>query len=263
MLKVLASRGRRGFTLIELLVVIAIISILAAILFPVFARARDNARRTSCVSNMKQISLGVMQYLQDNDERYPFSAWNNGVAPDAANGGPWISGSVSWLWTNAIFPYVKSVQVFVCPSSPEAGTRYGVPSGSVGPYVKHYGINNSIGSTTSQGFIPAGGSSAVGRHSSIVVSPAKTYLLTESSFYVTNWSNADGPVPSTLPNDYLPGICRLFPASTLTTKDCWSGRHFDGVVVGFADGHVKWLKTEVLSAEALLPSKGAWLPENP
>src|SRR5215217_5547109 len=67
----LAFRRRSAFTLIELLVVIAIISILAAILFPVFARARENARRASCQSNMKQIALGVLQYVQDYDERYP------------------------------------------------------------------------------------------------------------------------------------------------------------------------------------------------
>ena len=66
-----SKQYRRGFTLIELLVVIAIIAILAAILFPVFARARENARRSSCLSNMKQIGLGMMQYSQDNDERYP------------------------------------------------------------------------------------------------------------------------------------------------------------------------------------------------
>ena len=66
---------RSGFTLIELLVVIAIIAILAAILFPVFARARENARRTSCVSNLKQIGLGIMQYTQDYDERYPLPVW--------------------------------------------------------------------------------------------------------------------------------------------------------------------------------------------
>lgn len=65
------SKGSKGFTLIEILVVIAIIALLAAILFPVFARARENARRTSCASNLKQIGLGIMQYTQDYDERMP------------------------------------------------------------------------------------------------------------------------------------------------------------------------------------------------
>src|SRR5215216_995867 len=89
---------QKGFTLIELLVVIAIIAILAAILFPVFARARENARRSSCQSNVKQILLGVAQYTQDYDEKYPIS----------------FGGSLQW--TQRIFSYVKSEQIFSCPS---------------------------------------------------------------------------------------------------------------------------------------------------
>jgi len=89
---------KSGFTLIELLVVIAIIAILAAILFPVFARARENARRSSCQSNEKQIALGFKQYIQDNNEKYP-----------AANG-----------WQTAIFDYTKSAAILKCPSA--AGT---------------------------------------------------------------------------------------------------------------------------------------------
>src|SRR5476649_1395436 len=97
-----------GFTLIELLVVIAIIAILAAILFPVFARARENARRASCQSNLKQLGLGMIQYIQDFDDRYPgfvgFSSNNN-------NGNP-----PNGMWGNVIMPYVKSAQLFKCPS---------------------------------------------------------------------------------------------------------------------------------------------------
>jgi len=93
---------KRGFTLIELLVVIAIIAILAAILFPVFARARENARRASCQSNLKQIGLGIMQYKQDNDERYP-NEGSVGTTP--------VSG-----WGLSIQDYVKSEKLFQCPS---------------------------------------------------------------------------------------------------------------------------------------------------
>ena len=121
----------KGFTLIELLVVVAIISILAAILFPVFARARENASRASCMSNMKQIGLGMMMYVQDNDERYPtYNTVTDGVAPDAAHGGAWLG--TYWFWFNSIFPYVKSVQVFVCPSSGSAGAVYKAPTGTGG-----------------------------------------------------------------------------------------------------------------------------------
>jgi prepilin-type N-terminal cleavage/methylation domain-containing protein/prepilin-type processing-associated H-X9-DG protein len=98
---------KRGFTLIELLVVIAIIAILAAILFPVFARARENARRTSCQNNMKQIALGAKQYIGDYDETYPAT----GTASSTTD----TSG-----WSVVLQPYIKSIQVLQCPSEPTA-----------------------------------------------------------------------------------------------------------------------------------------------
>ena len=102
---------RKGFTLIELLVVIAIIAILAAILFPVFARARENARRASCSSNLKQIGLGMIQYSQDYDERLvPYRT-----------GGP---GTASFVWPEIIQPYVKSTQLLICPSSTSTVLSY-------------------------------------------------------------------------------------------------------------------------------------------
>ncbi|HEY3333359.1 MAG TPA: DUF1559 domain-containing protein [Capsulimonadaceae bacterium] len=99
-----AIQCRKGFTLIELLVVIAIIAILAAILFPVFAKAREKARQTSCLSNLKQIGLGFTQYIQDYDEIFPGSQIKSGVN---------IVG-----WRTELYPYVKSLQVFMCPSNP-------------------------------------------------------------------------------------------------------------------------------------------------
>lgn len=119
-----------GFTLIEILIVLTIISILAAILFPVFARARENARRTSCLSNLKQIGLGVMMYTQDYDENYPriirgnwgdsdsYTRVTDNSLPgahfsshDGSNYGPWFT------WMDMIHPYVKSWQLFSCPSA--------------------------------------------------------------------------------------------------------------------------------------------------
>jgi prepilin-type N-terminal cleavage/methylation domain-containing protein len=102
----------RGFTLIELLVVIAIIAILAGILFPVFARARENARRTSCISNLRQIGLGLLQYVQDYDEQNTLQWYGTNSGPSDAPG----TGGDRYKWMDAIFPYVKSEQLFNCPS---------------------------------------------------------------------------------------------------------------------------------------------------
>jgi len=102
MIHSLPNRRVGAFTLIELLVVIAIIAILAAILFPVFGRARENARRSSCQSNLKQIGLGFSQYTQDFDERYP------GQLQDATN---------PLTYAEVLQPYLKSEQIFICPSA--------------------------------------------------------------------------------------------------------------------------------------------------
>lgn len=107
---------KNGFTLIELLVVIAIIAILAAILFPVFSRAREMARRTSCQGNMKQISLGVRQYMQDYDEFYPQkgNTGYDGFDENWAGHGGWTSGQV--VLGDVLDPYLKSKQIWGCPS---------------------------------------------------------------------------------------------------------------------------------------------------
>jgi prepilin-type N-terminal cleavage/methylation domain-containing protein len=106
-------RKRFGFTLIELLVVIAIIAILAAILFPVFAQAREKARESTCLSNFKQMGTGVMMYLQDWDETYP----SNRLA--TLKGGSECNSKGKLLtWKHATQPYIKSTDVFKCPSNP-------------------------------------------------------------------------------------------------------------------------------------------------
>ncbi len=102
-----------AFTLIELLVVIAIIAILAAILFPVFARARENARRSSCQSNRKQIGLGVFQYIQDYDEKFPPAIGLGSATGTQAGGNGRPVG-----WADASQPYLKSTQIYQCPSEP-------------------------------------------------------------------------------------------------------------------------------------------------
>ena len=125
-----SAARKRGFTLIELLVVIAIIAILAAILFPVFARARENARRASCQSNLKQIGLADLQYSQDYDEK---------LTPNFSTGGP---GGSAVLWHGLLQPYAKSKQLFVCPSAggtvPEPNPSFDTSAGESNSYSTPY-----------------------------------------------------------------------------------------------------------------------------
>jgi prepilin-type N-terminal cleavage/methylation domain-containing protein/prepilin-type processing-associated H-X9-DG protein len=135
---------RRGFTLIELLVVIAIIAILAAVLFPVFAQAREKARSTACLSNMKQACYGVMMYVQDHDGSFPSFYWEQG-----GHFG-WFStkpGRLFFTWEDQIQPYVKNWNVFICPSRAGGEWKdlhtYGLTSGAFVP--DYYGWNNWSG----------------------------------------------------------------------------------------------------------------------
>src|SRR5207302_4345634 len=112
--------NRPGFTLIELLVVIAIIAIMAAILFPVFAQAREAARQSSCLSNLRQIGMAARMYLQDNDG---YCFLHHVYDADVAANGPVISLEPEKPWTVLFSPYVKNRAVFYCPSDPVAHTR--------------------------------------------------------------------------------------------------------------------------------------------
>ena len=209
-------RCHKAFTLIELLVVIAIIAILAAILFPVFARARENARRSSCQSNLKQIGLGIAQYTQDYDEKVPFSYLY--VGPGSTN--------LMW-WEDSIQPYVKSYQIMVCPSH-AAPTSYNYarpaapyPNPLLMSYVANR-VSDIAGSPTP--VMPDGYQSAV----SIATydEPATTIQLAEvksglAELVYYGGTDAGNTVPADLVVDR---------------------RHFDGSNFLFCDGHVKFLK---------------------
>jgi prepilin-type N-terminal cleavage/methylation domain-containing protein/prepilin-type processing-associated H-X9-DG protein len=131
---------RRGFTLIELLVVIAIIAILAAILFPVFAQAREKARATACLSNMKQIGTAIMMYTQDNDEYMPYGYMYNFDCPNFNN------QTELFYWQDLCRPYIKNEQVYMCPSAePHMGTDFLRPRGAPNPLIRDYIANASWG----------------------------------------------------------------------------------------------------------------------
>jgi prepilin-type N-terminal cleavage/methylation domain-containing protein len=119
-------RNRPAFTLIELLVVIAIIAILAAILFPVFAKAREKARQTSCLSNEKQIGLALIQYTQDYDEKFPCGYVTGTPQPNPSTGGFGANGA-GMGWAGEVSPYVKSTGVFKCPDDPTSAVQGTTP----------------------------------------------------------------------------------------------------------------------------------------
>jgi prepilin-type N-terminal cleavage/methylation domain-containing protein/prepilin-type processing-associated H-X9-DG protein len=150
----LTVRKSRGFTLIELLVVIAIIAILAAILFPVFARAREAARKATCISNLKQIALAAIMYAQDYDEVLP-TATSTGFAtshpiipvspqdPLSAN----VGSKEYWQLADLLRPYVKSIDIFVCPTLSRRWEGYKIETGSVtsGPAQGVLKVGNWLG----------------------------------------------------------------------------------------------------------------------
>ncbi|MDR3707555.1 MAG: DUF1559 domain-containing protein [Capsulimonadaceae bacterium] len=263
-----------GFTLIELLVVIAIIAILAAILFPVFATAREKARQTTCSSNLKQLGLAIVQYTQDYDECPP-----NGTSRTwSANG-----------WAGQIYPYVKSKAAFICPDDLTAG-----PSSS---YVYNRNTQNENGASITFG-VTGWPSYPVSKYGSV----AKTIILAEivgsggydisdsnpadsqSDFYPTTGQGGHSPdgqggigiayepyAASTTPTDipcgqstnavtptctanftimYATGYPSNFP-STYSTAILFtgpSGRHSGGANYLMADGHVKWFMGTQVSA---------------
>ena len=268
-----ASKPRSGFTLIELLVVIAIIAILAAILFPVFAKAREKARQISCASNEKQLGLAFMQYAQDNDE----------LMPGAADANPGQTGcyniSTCWgaQWPIQIYPYAKSTGVFKCPDDP---TNPPTTSNGVSQFACTYMWNKNMAPVGIHG--QAGITSLGGQ-----VAPAQTVLLCESS---GSW----GPLPGDQPyadgkswdtaNDFgfadgaLTENCDYGQPTTgqtlnyllhnSTRNNTWesgnnncplwhdmkTGWHTDGSNFLLADGHVKWLRGSQVSGGSNAPA---------
>jgi len=171
-------KERSGFTLIELLVVIAIIAILAAILFPVFARARENARKSTCQSNMKQIGIAARMYTQDYDE------FNAKCCPDGAH--------TVWF-SDALMAYTKNDAIFICPSKREWGThRCGCPSAR---RKRGYGLNNWVS-----------GNKYFGVSDASCTLPAQTIILSDAVCFNTGWTSTS-PMPLNRVGDvYASGV---------------------------------------------------------
>lgn len=216
---------RRAFTLIELLVVIAIIAILAAILFPVFGRARENARRSTCQSNLKQIGLGYHQYVQDYDDRFPPSLGGTGVGGDRHI----IPPTAGWMGT--LQPYVKSVQIFQCPSEPKK-----VGADAAGYNQSDYMGNQNLLDPKN----PLACSSAL---YSGAPAPLSVLAASANTILAHDWVGADTDESTT-----GPGGCRPYTGTGYPTYATALVQHLDGCNYAFTDGHVKWLKSDAISS---------------
>jgi prepilin-type N-terminal cleavage/methylation domain-containing protein len=237
--KLAKNRSKRGFTLIELLVVIAIIAILAAILFPVFARARENARRASCQSNLKQIGLGLMQYTQDYDEKLP-QAWFVNLWPSQ----PGANGNYKWM--DAVQPYIKSEQLFVCPSDTNAN-RYIQNTKLTGDSENNWG-SYAMNSAYWNGSLPANkrGPGNGGMSLSTLEAAATTVWVTDGNRgFQFAWENtAANPAITTHGSYKHLGIA----GGNDGREGAVVERHLETTAILYTDGHVKSVKLNSLLA---------------
>jgi prepilin-type N-terminal cleavage/methylation domain-containing protein/prepilin-type processing-associated H-X9-DG protein len=200
---------RRGFTLIELLVVIAIIAILAAILFPVFAQARDKARATFCLSNCRQVGMAFMQYTQDFDEFLPLTTY-----PVPSN-----------TWTDTVQAYLKNRGVLRCPSDPSTTWN-----AAANPRRTSYFLNAWMAGANSYGNLAA------------IQSPASVIYMAESAenidrdhFHPFYWGS-----PAEQSSGYMQNL--TFDAARDETKELALRRHQEGFNATYLDGHSKWVQ---------------------
>jgi prepilin-type N-terminal cleavage/methylation domain-containing protein/prepilin-type processing-associated H-X9-DG protein len=238
---------RNAFTLIELLVVIAIIAILAAILFPVFAQAKEAAKKTTCLSNLKQLGLATKMYLSDHEDAFPKVDWNDGKGYDAAMpDGRKFQGWV--VWPLYFYPYVKSKGMYVCPTDPDPKNASWNPQddGKVNPYKNDWGKPFDMSYSSNHDMqwrdTPANESS--------ITYPAHTYWIADTlSWYPVgfgSWWSGLYSDQGTFNRVLLSRGCKdmIDQNGRPRLKEGGNGdecaRHNKGNTFVFADGHAKW-----------------------
>jgi prepilin-type N-terminal cleavage/methylation domain-containing protein/prepilin-type processing-associated H-X9-DG protein len=249
-------RRKRAFTLIELLVVIAIIAILAAILFPVFAQAREKARQTSCLSNLKQIGTAVAMYAQDHDEYLPYNYAYT-----------WPGQAELYWWQDLCRPYIKNEAVYSCPSAaPHFSYNYKRPPGTPNPLVKDYLANTSWGfSTAGNGSLirngieygGAAGGPARGPFTNNWQNPsvslaeiddsAGTIMLFDGAYpYMEVWAGNQVDAWYSATGQCSAATDSQRPQAVRCADGFVSKRHNGGFVAAYVDGHAKWVRNSKL-----------------
>ena len=241
---------RRGFTLIELLVVIAIIAILAAILFPVFARAREKARQSNCLSNVKQQMTAILMYAQDNDETFPCIRVGAPAGWAAPNGD---TATPAWLpWSCSVVPYMKNTQIMSCPSLAKAwdGGATEVTTGDKFNDIG-YGYNEYMAAWYDK---KSGGYRRPIRSGQLQF-PSETMCIADKSLSSTAAPCGRAPadiyyLDTTVTYAWSrPGICPDTGACDGRNFIALD-RHNEGANIGYCDGHGKWAKGSNIPADA-------------